>query len=81
MAAAALFRVRDSDPKEGAQLIVERSPVRPRRSYFLRADTMHSLYTYLEENPGARRERFHELSHGEGFLQILRTRVNQAGST
>ncbi len=40
---------------------------------------MHSLYTYLEENPGGRGERFHELSHGEGFLQILRTRVNQAG--
>ena len=78
-AAGQLFRVRDSEPEAGAQLIVERGPVRPRWSYFLRADTMHSLYTYLEENPGARRERFHELSHGEGFLQILRTRVNQAG--
>lgn len=43
-------------------------PVRPRWSYFLRADTMHSLYSYLEDNPGRRRERFHELSHGEGFL-------------
>jgi hypothetical protein len=29
---------------------------RPRWSYFLRADTTHSLYTYLEDhpNPGAR---------------------------
>jgi predicted ATPase len=26
-----------------------------------------------------RPERFHELSHGEGFLEILRTRINQAG--
>ena len=40
---------------------------------------MHSLYTYLEENPGRRSERLHELSHGEGFLRILRTRVNQPG--
>jgi predicted ATPase len=40
---------------------------------------MHSLYTYLEQNPGRRPERLHELSHGEGFLQILRTRVNQPG--
>jgi predicted ATPase len=40
---------------------------------------MHGLYTYLEENPGRRPERFHELSHGEGFLKILRTRINQPG--
>jgi predicted ATPase len=40
---------------------------------------MHGLYTYLEENPGRRPERFHELSHGEGFLEILRTRINQPG--
>jgi predicted ATPase len=25
------------------------------------------------------RERLHELSHGEGFLEILRTRVNETG--
>lgn len=40
---------------------------------------MHTLYTYLEDNPGRRPEPFHELSHGEGFLEILRTRVNQPG--
>ena len=46
---------------------------------YLRADTMHGFYCYLEENPGRGPERFHELSHGEGFLEILRTRVNQPG--
>jgi predicted ATPase len=40
---------------------------------------MHGFYSYLEENPGRGPERFHELSHGEGFLEILRTRVNQPG--
>jgi predicted ATPase len=40
---------------------------------------MHGLYSYREENPGEGREPFHEISHGEGFLQMLRTRVNQAG--
>ena len=45
-------------------MIAERGPVRP-WSYFLRADTMHGLYSYLEDNPGRRRERFHEMSHGE----------------
>jgi predicted ATPase len=76
---ATLRHTRDSEPGLGRHLIVERGPGRPRWSYFLRADTMHGLYTYLEENPGRRPERFHELSHGEGFLAILRTRVNQAG--
>jgi predicted ATPase len=80
-AQARLFRTRDSEPGLGAKLIVERGALRPHWSYFLRADTMHTLYSYLEDNPSPRRERerFHELSHGEGFLEILRTRVNQPG--
>jgi predicted ATPase len=78
-AQARLFRTRDSEPGLGARLIVERGAARPRWSYFLRADTMHTLYGYLEDNPGRREERFPELSHGEGFLEILRTRVDQPG--
>jgi len=79
-AMAPLFQTRDSAPGLGAHLIAERG-TRPRWSYFLRADTMHSLYGYLEDNPSTSRrpEQFHELSHGEGFLEILRTRVNQPG--
>jgi predicted ATPase len=77
-AMAPLFQTRDSAPGLGPALVAERG-LRPRWSYFLRADTMHSLYGYLEDNPGSRQERFHELSHGEGFLEILRTRVNQPG--
>jgi predicted ATPase len=74
-----LFRAGDSAPGIGTSLEVERGPGRPRWSYFLRADTMHTLYSYLADNPGRTPERFHELSHGEGFLEILRTRVNQPG--
>jgi len=73
-----LFRIRDSEPALGSELTVVRG-LRPRWSYFLRADTMNQLYTYLEQNPGRRSERLHELSHGESFLEILRTRVNQDG--
>jgi predicted ATPase len=73
-----LFRIRDSEPGIGAELTVVRG-LRAPWSYFLRADTMSQLYTYLEQNPGLRDERLHELSHGEGFLEILRTRVNQEG--
>jgi predicted ATPase len=72
------FQVRPSEPGVGGQLTVVRGP-RPRWSYFLRADTMSQLYTYLEENPGRVPERLHELSHGESFLEILRTRVNSDG--
>jgi len=72
------FRIRDSEPRAGQELIVVRS-VRPRWFYFLRADTMNQLYGYLEQNPGKSADRFFELSHGEGFLEILRTRVNETG--
>jgi predicted ATPase len=77
--AKATFRTRDSEPGIGAHLWAERGPGYPAWTYFLRADTMHGLYSYLEENPGRRPERFHELSHGEGFLEVLRTRINQPG--
>jgi len=77
--AIAGFRTRESEPGIGSHFIVERGPSRPRWSYFLRADTMHGLYSYLEANPGRRPERFHTLSHGEGFLEVLRTRVNEPG--
>jgi predicted ATPase len=73
-------RVRETEPGAGHRLGVERGPAgRGVWAYFLRADTMHSLYTYLEQNPGKSMDRFHELSHGQGFLEILRTRVNQRG--
>jgi predicted ATPase len=77
--AIAGFRTRESEPGIGSHFIVERGPSPPRWSYFLRADTMHGLYSYLEANPGRRPERFHTLSHGEGFLEVLRTRVNEPG--
>ena len=48
-----------------------------RWGFFLRAETMHSFYTYLEENPSSRGEpRFHEMSHGDSFLAILDTRFD-----
>ena len=74
-------RVRATEPGAGDRLFIERGPAgRAAWAYFLRADTMHSLYTFLEQNPGrGGPERLHELSHGQGFLEILRTRVNQRG--
>ena len=78
---APALRLKESEPRAGHRLTVEREPGQHAWAYFMRADTMQSLYAYLEENPSGTRppERLRELSHGEGFLQILRTRVNQRG--
>jgi predicted ATPase len=77
---AQLFTTRESERALSTRFFVDRTPdARAKWSYFLRAETMHQFYTYLEDNPGTKPERFHLLSHGEGFLEILRTRVNQPG--
>ena len=70
-------RESESDLWRWVQL--ERSPGASRWGFFLRAETMHGFYTYLEENPGRHDPRFHELSHGESFLEILRTRFDSPG--
>ncbi|WP_305785256.1 AAA family ATPase [Symbioplanes lichenis] len=55
----------------GGLLKVIRTPGRPLSAYFLRAETMHGLYTYLEGLPGSPDADLHERSHGEGFLELL----------
>ncbi|WP_257425571.1 AAA family ATPase [Nocardioides carbamazepini] len=50
-----------------------------RWGFFLRAETMHGWYTFLEANPGTRDPVFHEMSHGESFLEVLRTRFDSPG--
>jgi len=54
-----------------------------RWGFFLRAETMHGFYTCLEENPNPSPYRrdpvFHEMSHGESFLALLRTRFDSPG--
>lgn len=76
----AQYRTRSSEPGLGRELTVHRGPHRPGWSYFIRADTMHGLYSYLEDNPGKGPEsRYHELSHGEGFLALLASRAREPG--
>ena len=60
---------------------LERSAGAPRWGYFLRAETMHGFYSYLEEHPSNRSSepRFHQMSHGESFIEVLRTRFNSPG--
>ncbi|MBO3087937.1 AAA family ATPase [Cellulomonas dongxiuzhuiae] len=50
----------------------------PRRGFFLRAETMHGFYTYLDEHPG-NDPVFHEMSHGESFLELIGSRMMRPG--
>lgn len=50
-----------------------------RRGYFLRAETMHGFFTYLELNPGRNDTAFHEMSHGESFLELAVDRFRGPG--
>jgi predicted ATPase len=51
-----------------------------RWGFFLRAETMHGFYSYLEQNPGKSDEpMFHEMSHGESFLEVLANRFGGPG--
>ncbi len=62
-------------------MIVERGPGAPRWAYLLRDETLHTLYSYLEENRSwhGNEPRFHELSHGEAFLSIFSSRATRPG--
>jgi predicted ATPase len=60
-------------------LQVVRTPGKRVNSYFLRAETMHGLYTYLENLPGSPDDDLHERSHGEGFRALLERKFRGYG--
>ncbi len=63
-------RPTESDLADALHLI--RSPY-PGHAYFLRAETTHGLYTYLEthDNDQGLDGELHARSHGEGFLDLV----------
>jgi len=67
----ARYSTRPSESPLGGVLRVTRSVGRRGHSYFLRAETMHGLYTYLEDLPDSPDTDLHDRSHGEGFLEVL----------
>ncbi|XVV11849.1 AAA family ATPase [Actinoplanes sp. CA-131856] len=69
---SARHSTRATEAPLGAALKVVRTPGKRVNSYFLRAETTHGLYTYLESLPGDNPDAgLHEQSHGEGFLELL----------
>ncbi|MCU1407131.1 MAG: family ATPase [Glaciihabitans sp.] len=70
-------RASESDLSEA--LLLERGIGASRDGFFLRAETMHGFFTYLEDNPGNDDVVFHERSHGESFLDLLAARSRYPG--
>lgn len=72
---------RASESGLGEHLRLVRHPGASRRGYFLRAETMHGFFTYLESNPawGGPEVPFHEMSHGESFLELIVDRFKKSG--
>lgn len=71
------FSTRATESPLGAALRLQRGIGAPRWGFFLRAETMHGWYTYSEQTGGG--PRYHEMSHGESFLEVLRTRFDSPG--
>lgn len=67
---------RPSESPLGEWLRVERSPSAPRWGFFLRAETMHGYYSYLESLPNSPDQHLHSLSHGESFNELLDNKLN-----
>jgi predicted ATPase len=70
---------RPTESPLGQALKLQRGLGTGRWGFFLRAETMHGWYTFAEEHAGPRDPAFHEMSHGESFLAVLRTRFDSPG--
>lgn len=77
----AQHRTRATESVFGDHLQLIRNAGTTRRGYFLRAETMHGFFTYLEANPSTAGPDvpFHERSHGESFLELIVDRFRGPG--
>jgi predicted ATPase len=76
----ARHRTRESESPLWKALILRRGVGASRWGFFLRAETMHGYYSYLEQHPAKGAEAvFHEMSHGESFIEVLNSRFTGPG--
>ncbi|GMA32626.1 AAA family ATPase [Litorihabitans aurantiacus] len=68
---------RPSESSLGEHLRVVRGAGASKKGFFLRAETMHAFYSYLERSEFP--ERLHERSHGESFLDLVSDRWRLRG--
>ncbi len=77
----ALHHSRTTESDLHSYLKVTRNPGAGKYGYFLRAETMHGFFSYLEDNPSMTRAdiNFHRMSHGESFLALITDRFRGGG--
>lgn len=73
---AAMHQTRSSESHLAEHLQLVRGPGASKRGVFLRAETMHGHFSYLESIGGSQ---LHELSHGEAFLEYTAARSGVVG--
>jgi predicted ATPase len=70
---------RSSESGLDDSLVVQRGIGAGRWGFFLRAETMHGWYTYMDEHGGGRDVDYHAMSHGESFIEVLNRKFDSAG--
>lgn len=77
----AMHHSRPTESNLHTGLRVRRNLGASKYGYFLRAETMHGFFSYLEDNPSMGRPDFdfHQMSHGESFLQLITDRFRGGG--
>jgi predicted ATPase len=77
-----MHSTRPTESPLGGALQLVRGAGASKWGFFLRAETMHGWYSYIEDNPktsGDPDVAFHALSHGESFLAVLESRFDGKG--
>ena len=62
---------RESESPLHRDLLLQRGVGAGRWGFFLRAETMHGWYTYMDQHSGPNDADYHAMSHGESFLEVL----------
>jgi predicted ATPase len=72
---------RDTESELHSALRIERGIGASKWGYFIRAETLHGLFSYLEDNPnpGGADLQYHRMSHGESFMGLVATRPFYSG--
>jgi predicted ATPase len=74
---------RPTESRLAGALHLQRGVGASKWGFFLRAETMHGWYSYMEDHPRPSTAPadvpFHEMSHGESFLSVLESRFTGRG--
>lgn len=76
------FSTYDSHSELCDAITITRGVKRARWGYFLRAESFYNVATQEEEygkSPGGMSQGFHKMSHGESFLEVIRTNFRGNG--